>query len=322
VLDSRLIEDLDALAPAWEALWRRTPSATPFQSPAWLIPWMRAFAPGELRVAAAFDGRDLVALFPFYLERGPHGRRLLPLGVSLSDYLDVLVDPSAPEAAALVVARLGATEWDEWRFEALPPGAAALALAPPDGVEQEQLAQDACPVLALRGPDLARSVPARQRRKLRRARAAAERIGAVEFAADMPADDFLDGLFALHRARWESRGEGGVLADPRVQAFHRAALPRLQQQGIARTLVMRVAGRPVGAYYGLRRGGCAYAYLGGFDPAFEDASPGALTIEAACAEAAASGATELHFLRGREAYKYAWGAEDRINNVRIWRRRG
>jgi CelD/BcsL family acetyltransferase involved in cellulose biosynthesis len=71
----------------------------------------------------------------------------------------------------------------------------------------------------------------------------------------------------------------------------------------------------------MQRGERAYAYLGGFDPAFEIASPGALTIEAACTEAAASGATELHFLRGREAYKYAWGARDRINHMKIWRRR-
>ena len=30
---------LEALAPAWQDLWRRAPAATPFHSPAWLIPW-------------------------------------------------------------------------------------------------------------------------------------------------------------------------------------------------------------------------------------------------------------------------------------------
>ncbi len=187
MFDCRIVEDVDglqALAPAWDALWRRAPEATPFQSPAWLIPWMRAFAPGQLCTAAVFSGSELVALFPFYLERGPLGGRLLPLGISLSDYLDVLVDPRAHEAAAVAVARLLETEWDEWRFEALAPDAAALRLAVPEGVEQQDVMQDACPVLALRGPDLATSTPSRQRRKLRRARAAAERIGSVEICAD------------------------------------------------------------------------------------------------------------------------------------------
>jgi hypothetical protein len=128
--------------------------------------------------------------------------------------------PEQRRAADAAVARLAATEWDDGRLGALASGAAALRLAPPDGVEQELIAQDACPVIAPRGPNLAGCVPARQRRKLRR--------------ADTPPDEFLDLLFARHRARWRSRGEGGVLADPRVQAFHRIALSRLQARGIAR----------------------------------------------------------------------------------------
>jgi len=39
-------------------------------------------------------------------------------------------------------------------------------------------------------------------------------------------------------------------------------------------------------------------------------------IEAAIAE----GAREFHFLRGREAYKYEWGAVDRWNRRRSFRR--
>ena len=50
-----------------------SPTATPFQSPAWLIPWQRVFAPGELRCAVAFVHGRLVALVPFYLERGRLG---------------------------------------------------------------------------------------------------------------------------------------------------------------------------------------------------------------------------------------------------------
>jgi len=33
--------EVEALAPAWDDLWRRAPGATPFQSPAWLLPWWR-----------------------------------------------------------------------------------------------------------------------------------------------------------------------------------------------------------------------------------------------------------------------------------------
>ena len=36
-------EELERLREEWLALWRRSPSATPFQSPMWLLPWWRAF---------------------------------------------------------------------------------------------------------------------------------------------------------------------------------------------------------------------------------------------------------------------------------------
>ncbi|HEX2492300.1 MAG TPA: hypothetical protein VHK24_00900, partial [Steroidobacter sp.] len=84
------LEQLEALAPQWTALYERCPATTPFQAPAWLLGWWRAFAPGELRVFAAYERRRLVALAPFYLD----ARRLLPLGVGLSDFIDVLVDPA------------------------------------------------------------------------------------------------------------------------------------------------------------------------------------------------------------------------------------
>jgi hypothetical protein len=33
--------------------------------------------------------------------------------------------------------------------------------------------------------------------------------------------------FELHARQWEAKGEPGVLADPRVQGFHRDSAPRL-----------------------------------------------------------------------------------------------
>ena len=73
---------LFALEGAWWDLFARCPEATPFRSPAWLLPWWRCFAPGPLRTVAAWSGADLVALLPLYLEGA--SRRLLPLGIGLS----------------------------------------------------------------------------------------------------------------------------------------------------------------------------------------------------------------------------------------------
>src|SRR4051812_43901967 len=53
---------LERLRPEWEVLW----AATPFQSPAWLIPWWRHVGGGELLSLVVRDAGALVGLFPFY----------------------------------------------------------------------------------------------------------------------------------------------------------------------------------------------------------------------------------------------------------------
>jgi CelD/BcsL family acetyltransferase involved in cellulose biosynthesis len=86
--------------------------------------------------------------------------------------------------------------------------------------------------------------------------------------------------------------------------------------------LLRLGDEIAGAYYGFHQQDRAYAYLGGFDPAFEFESPGTILVGHAIAEARREGAREFHFLRGREAYKYEWGAEDRWNQRRSFRRTG
>jgi CelD/BcsL family acetyltransferase involved in cellulose biosynthesis len=327
-LRCEIMEDADALAvvaPAWWALWRRCPAATPFTSPAWALPWWQAFSPGRLRAAVIWDSDALVALAPIYLEEGELGRRLLPIGIGISDALDVLVDPRMQDAAGSTLVQsvaAHAADWDSWELEELPPGAAALALPVPLGCMEEGADQSASPVLDLSAQaDPFLVLPARKRRKLRMAQnRVARRGGEVRAVGTREVGAFLDDLTRLHGARWSSRGEDGVLADDPVHRFHALALPELVETGLARLFTLTIEGRVVGAYYGLQHGGRAYAYLGGFDPDFAFESPGTVLIGHAIADAAASGATVFDFLRGQEPYKYEWGAVDHWSRRRSFRR--
>lgn len=318
-------EALAALAPAWWDLWRRAQGATPFQSPAWLIPWWQRFAPGELfTLAVRRDGR-LVGLAPFYIEDSMYGRRILPVGISLSDYLDVLLDPDeagADDALAEAALRAGVS-WDAWCLEELRPEAAALGLPIPPGCAEEIVDQNACPVLPLgSGRSLTDILPKTKRRKLNLARNRAARRGhvTVEQADATTVGPALDHLFRLHAARWKSRGEVGVLADDPVQDFQREAAPALQAAGLLRLYVLRISGVVAAVYYGLAHNGEAYAYLTGFDPVFEFESPGTIILAHAIEQALAEGARTFHFLRGQEPYKYEWGAVVRWNRRREVRR--
>lgn len=310
-----------ALEAAWWDLFARCPAATPFRSPAWLLPWWRSFAPGPLCTIAAWRGTDLVALAPLYLEEA--SRRLLPLGIGLSDDLDLLAAPGADVGPAIFDALSRVEGWDLLSFEELALGAAGLAWAAPPGWSDDVAAQSRCPTLAW-GDDAADPgavVPSGKMRKLRMARHRAERRGAmVETASPATALDHLEALFRLHAARWEDRGEPGVLAEPSVQAFHRDATPRLAAAGLLHATLLRLEGRIAGVFHGLRRGQTLYAYLGGFDPGFAFESPGTVLMGHALDTMMAGGAGALNLLRGTEPYKYEWGALDRINSRRLLHR--
>ena len=73
---------------------------------------------------------------------------------------------------------------------------------------------------------------------------------------------------------------------------------------------MRIDEALVGVYLGFMCGERASYYLSGFDPAFAEFSPGMLLIAHAISQAMCEKAGCFDFLRGGEAYKYAWGAHD------------
>jgi CelD/BcsL family acetyltransferase involved in cellulose biosynthesis len=326
-IEARVISDsqeLAALSPDWARLWERCPNSTPFQSPGWLLPWWSAFAPGELMSVGVFSEGRLIGLAPLYLETGSAGARLLPLGISLSDYVDVLIEPGleAPVGEAMLRAIEREMRWDTLEWNELSPRAAALHL---DGFRSSSVTEEistTCPVLAFNaksaGP--ADYLSASKRRKLRMARHRAERRGAIEFVdTDAASPELLfEWLVTLHSACWHARLESGVLADARLRAFHKEAIARLQ--GTVRLHALRIGGETAAVYYGFEHREQAYAYLSGFSPSFTHESPGSLLLEHVIAESCRSGVREFHFLRGGESYKYEWGALDRFNRRREFQR--
>jgi CelD/BcsL family acetyltransferase involved in cellulose biosynthesis len=136
---------------------------------------------------------------------------------------------------------------------------------------------------------------------------------------DLDPERWVDELCRLHAARWADLGEAGVLADDRLARFYRQVIGAFAAQGWARLYALQQGARVLGVYYGFQYRGAAYAYLGGFDPDFAYFSPGTVLVGHAIEQAVREGAREFHFLRGDEAYKYAWGAVDRWNTRRVFR---
>jgi CelD/BcsL family acetyltransferase involved in cellulose biosynthesis/SAM-dependent methyltransferase len=327
-LDVGVVSDiagLETLEAAWWDLFDASAEATPFQSPAWLIAWWRAFHPGDLRTIVVRDGDRLVGLAPFYIERTTSGGRLLAMGIGTSDYLDVLV---APDCSGQALAAIGAAVealpgWQEWELTDMAPFAAGRGLPALSGCTAEESLTAARHVLALTD-DPAALLPTGKSRKLRMAEHRARRDGGhtIHRADAGSLDRLLTWLIDLHRRRWTGRGETGVFADPRVERCHREALPRLLRHGMLRLYGLERNGVVTAVQLGFQHRRRAFAYVAGFDPADAQVSPGTLLTAHAIREAQREGCRWFDFLKGEEAHKQSWGARGQEAFRRVWRRRG
>lgn len=312
---------LEALRPEWARLWRRCADATPFQSPEWMLAWWRRFGYSPLwALAVRLNGR-LVGLAPFFIWTDENNvRRVLLIGTGISDRLDLLVDPEHDQPVLeSIVLHLSdhRDRWDVCDFQQLPARSPLLEVPLPAELSGECTPQDVCPVLPLprRVDDLSESVPAGHLKKLGYYRRRAQRDGPVRIdRADAENfDELFDAFLRLHQARWSVRGLSGMLADDLVQKVHREAAVGLLEAGLLRLYGLKIGGRTVASFYGFSDGRRTCYYLGGFDPELKHLKPGRLIIGHAIEEAVRGGCHTFDFLRGREEYKYEWGARDEQN---------
>lgn len=310
------VDGLERIAAPWEALWRRDPNATPFQSPQWLLPWWKHFGSDTPHVIASSSDGSLDALAPLYILRDEDSGESLGmfLGTGNSDYLDVLGD------ASLLIDSITHADCQLWDLQQLRPSSSLLTVPLPDGWSDNVEDQDPCPVLPIddAGDELQNLLSTHARKKLRYFRRCLEREGDVRYesATAESLDTLLDALYELHAARWQKRGLPGVLADEVTQSFHRDSARRMLDAGALRMYAVRINERIVAVFYGFAHQETIYYYLSGYDPALEKLSIGNVIVAHAIENAVRDGAETFDFLRGAEEYKYAWGAKDRMNRRR------
>ncbi|HEV8432042.1 MAG TPA: hypothetical protein VGR95_01425, partial [Thermoanaerobaculia bacterium] len=204
------VDGLERIADRWEALWRRDPNATPFQSPQWLLPWWKHFGSDTPHVIAqtstASDG-SLDALAPLYILRDEDSGESLGmfLGTGNSDYLDVLQIEGGD--ASLLIDSITRADCQLWDLQQLRPSSSLLSVPLPDGWSDNVEDQDPCPVLPIEnaGEELQNLLSTHARKKLRYFRRCLEREGDVRYenATAESLDTLLDALYELHAARWQ-----------------------------------------------------------------------------------------------------------------------
>lgn len=306
-------EELEAEERRWTALWARVPNATPFQHPAWLLPWMRVLGPERLHGFVASRGEELAALLPLFPWVDAGRPRLSLLGAGISDYLDPLVEGDVREIWPALSGALSAADLQLEHCELTDLSArCALVGVAEVGAEVDQVG--VCPALDLPESysEYSNALPGWLRRNVKQGLSRAQRHGVITFRRATPEDvgERLEALIRLHALEWGARGQSGVLADERVASFHRQAAPGLVRAGLLRLEVMELEGEPIAALYGLVGQRRAYQYIGGYHPEYSRWNLGSVMIARAIEEAIDRGLCQYDFLRGAEPYKYAWGARD------------
>ncbi|WP_344281333.1 GNAT family N-acetyltransferase [Streptomyces hebeiensis] len=332
VFTTELCRDTDRfaeLAPAWDALHRRSRNATPFQCHAWLYSWWLSYGKrGRLRVVLVHRDGELVAAAPLMLVRGALPV-LVPIGTGITDYCDVLLDegpdgPAGPDGAAvaeaLARALANAARTAVIDLREVRPGAAAERVLACWRGPRRELPDSLCLELPALTMDelLGRLATARSQR----ARAKMRKLDALGIQeqpvpeAEVP--DAVGRLLGLHRLQWQGRGVTQEHLSARFSDHLTRAVTSMVATGTARVTEFRLEGKVVAADLTLMSGRMEGGYLYGVDPTLRDRKVDVATmlLRSAIRHIGASGRSTLSLLRGDEPYKHHWRPET-VRNQRL-----
>lgn len=316
----RVLRDRSGMA-AIETAWRALEASTAdplsyFQSFDWCRCWIEAFGHAHCRpeIHTLWQGETLLAVWPLMLS-GRAVKRLEPLGWPHSQYANILVDPAynRRDAARLILAALEDGDHDVVLLESVPQGSALAAMldkvTPLSGRCNSAAMLD---LSAFASPqDYAAALSKTQRRNRNRRRNALEKHGALSFEVLFPGDaGFADAVAAclVLKQQW-LRETGRRSIGLAFEGFDRflASLSGSRDRLTGACLfVLKAGDRLVAGEFGFLHHGHYHAYLGAFDWALRDASPGKTQMDMTVCWLIERGVTTYDLLGNPTDYKKSW----------------
>jgi CelD/BcsL family acetyltransferase involved in cellulose biosynthesis len=326
----RTVSELDALAPAWDALDRQLVPRTPFTSPAWNVLWwkhLRAqtlFAHDSLSVYALHDAAGaLLAVAPMVITsrpaRGPLQvleLRFFGADASVTELRSLVCAPADFDACFAALLQHAAATRDAWHLVTWsgirrPPedwGAAGY----PALIWRRQVS-DFCLTLPASWALLRAALPRNVRASIRKCYNSMTRGG---FAFELrvisgpeAARDALDAFFRLHRSRAqisEVVTHADVFQDPRARAFLRDYGDYSARRGELRIFQLVVGGEIVATRIGFLLGSDLYLYYSGYDPAWARYSVMTTLVVEALKWAILNGTQVVNLSTGDDLSKTRW----------------
>ena len=315
-------EALEDLVGDWRRLAAATPGGSYFLSPDWVLGWWETLGGGGVGGEVALwrgPSGALEAVVPLARSRRRLHRRL-PLGVRT--WTNLGSGPGAADHCGWPTVAGRATDVAAWIAAKAARAPLLLSdLDPETGAPlvpagARRVASSACPRLDIPADGEPAPGSANFRRQLR---SYARKLEArdVKFrwvGCEELTGEHLETIFHLHERRQQVTGWASSFDRSRA-GLHRRLIARAGPgRGPAMVLAER-DGQAVGALYGFRWAEVFAYYQMGWEPEWADANLGVMLVAESIRLAGLAGARVFDFLRGAEAYKYRFGASDRVDGT-------
>jgi len=275
--------------------------------------WWRNLRPrgAGLRVAAAWDGRELIGVLPLMRVRTGRLDELVGLAPAMAVRGVGLTAPGAEAPAAALLARALASDAPAHRLRleqvALDDPLPGLLRDAWPGLLRPEIHRGApspVPVMRMQGLDYEGWLAAKSsnfRQRVRRERRRMEGRGATLRMVTAPGDvaEALDAFTRLHGAKWGARSP---LSGPEGHAMMRDAAAALGHDRF-RMHVIEAGGHAVSVQLFVAAGGELIYWNGGWDPDWAQHSPALVGIVAALEDGFARGEVRLD-LGEDDSYDY------------------
>ncbi len=315
--ESELADSPDRVSAEDRAAWDAMAEAEgrPCRLSAWQLAAAEHLGDGPLQIVLLRDGGRLVGVAPFLRNRWPGPlwiESVLQVGWNFGHGVAPLAAPGYEQALASEVAALLPTlepppsmvtiAWDDLGS----PWPERIAAAWDGRMRRRLEGSHVCPVVTMaESHDAWRAARSRNFRETikRKTKAIAKRGGTIR-RSDEPARVAADieGLFAVHRARFDALGKRSDLTDAHRDALL-AATPGLLRGGHLRVWAVEHEGRVVAAQLHVRAGDRMVFYNGGMDPDWLREAPGLVLLHEAVRDAHEVGARTLDLGPGAYDYK-------------------
>jgi CelD/BcsL family acetyltransferase involved in cellulose biosynthesis/peptidoglycan/xylan/chitin deacetylase (PgdA/CDA1 family) len=328
VAQYRSNEELRELQPHWNSLLSRSICDTVFLTWEWCTTWWKNYGGNrEMFILAAWNGREVVGIAPFYIEEvcqyGKNWKRLRLVGDGShdSDYLDCFTESKyeADAVAAFIDFLWTKRELWDW-IELCGPRMNSSCAAVFMRCAHERgwkINVEAIPCASLRLPstwaDYLRQLEPRFRTKVRSSLSVLSdtiKAAPLQCGSSQEMEDWLPILFDLHTRRWASESKPGVFRDPVKRAFYHDLSRSALDRGWLAFHRLNWGERPLALQYGLVYRNCFHLLQEGYDPEFSSVRPGFAMRAWLMRHWIESGLQEYDFLTGTPRHKLDWGAKE------------